>query len=72
MFSCCFQGRILGGIVEPGVAQAATRRRVLIVDDNIDTAQGLARILTRAGHEIILAHDGVPALESAREQTPEA
>lgn len=47
-------------------------RRVLIVDDNVDTAQGLARLLSRAGHEITLAHDGSQAVERAREQAPEA
>ena len=46
--------------------------RVLIVDDNVDTAQGMARILTRAGYKIELAHDGLEALEKAREQSPEA
>jgi signal transduction histidine kinase len=53
-------------------AHAATSLRVLIVDDNIDTAQGLARLLTRAGHETSLAHDGLQALEQAREQSPHA
>jgi PAS domain S-box-containing protein len=48
------------------------RRRVLIVDDNVDTAQGMARLLTRAGHEVDLAHDGIEALEKARQQRPEA
>ncbi len=52
--------------------QSAPRRRVLIVDDNIDTAHGLARLLTRAGHEIALAHDGHQALARAREQSPES
>jgi CheY-like chemotaxis protein len=47
-------------------------RRVLIVDDNLDTAQGMARLLTRAGHKIELAHDGLEAIEKARQQCPEA
>jgi len=46
--------------------------RVLVVDDNVDTARGLAKLLTRAGHEIIMAHDGPQALAQAREQTPQA
>jgi CheY-like chemotaxis protein len=55
------------------VAQANGKaRRVLIVDDNRDTAQGMARLLTRAGHKVELAHDGVEALERAREAQPEA
>jgi signal transduction histidine kinase len=48
------------------------RRRVLIVDDNVDTAQGLSRLLTRAGHDTVLAQDGTQALARAREQPPEA
>jgi PAS domain S-box-containing protein len=46
-------------------------RRVLIVDDNIDTAQGMARLLRRAGHHVALAHDGTQAVERAREDSPE-
>jgi CheY-like chemotaxis protein len=42
----------------------------LIVDDNVDTAQGLARLLKRAGHEVAVAHDGLEAIEHARELSP--
>lgn len=55
-----------------GATGALLRRRVLIVDDNVDTAQGLSRLLTRAGHDIAVAYDGPQALARAREQTPEA
>jgi CheY-like chemotaxis protein len=44
--------------------------RVLIVDDNVDTAQGLARLLKRAGHQVVLAHDGIEAVVRARELSP--
>jgi signal transduction histidine kinase/CheY-like chemotaxis protein len=44
--------------------------RVLIVDDNVDTANGLARLLKRAGHQIVLAHDGIEAVVRARELSP--
>lgn len=47
-------------------------RRVLVVDDNVDSAVGLARLLARTGHQIELAHEGVSALVRAREQSPEA
>jgi signal transduction histidine kinase len=50
----------------------ATRRRVLIVDDSVDSAEGLARLLARSGHEIAVAHDGEQALERAREHSPDA
>jgi PAS domain S-box-containing protein len=44
--------------------------RILIVDDNVDTAQGLARLLKRVGHETALAHDGLEAIEIARDMSP--
>jgi PAS domain S-box-containing protein len=40
-------------------------RRLLIVDDNRDTATGLSRLLARRGYEVHLAHHGVEALEMA-------
>ncbi len=46
--------------------------RVLIVDDNVDTAEGLGRLLKRAGHQIALAHEGRQALERARTFLPDA
>jgi len=59
-----------------GSGRAAGRdaigRRVLIVDDNVDTAHGLARLLTRAGHEVMVAHNGPQAMDCAREQSPHA
>jgi len=56
---------------EPDAARGTTARRVLIVDDNVDTAQGLARLLARAGHQILVAHDGLQALQEARGRSPE-
>lgn len=50
----------------------STRRRILVVDDNVDTARGLARLLAQAGHDIALAHDGFEAVESAHDHAPEA
>ncbi|HEU5074005.1 MAG TPA: ATP-binding protein, partial [Polyangiaceae bacterium] len=46
-----------------------SRRRVLVVDDNVDAAEVLAALLELRGHEVAIAHDGVQALslvESAR------
>ncbi len=50
----------------------APKMRVLVVDDNHDTARGMARLLKIAGHEVKVAHDGWAAIEVAREFTPEA
>jgi PAS domain S-box-containing protein len=45
--------------------------RVLIVDDNVDSANGLATLLGLSGHEVRVAHDGEEALVTAREHRPE-
>ncbi|WP_051946240.1 ATP-binding protein [Verrucomicrobium sp. BvORR106] len=46
--------------------------RILVVDDNVHSAQGLARLLNRAGHETTVAHDGNQALTIAEEWAPHA
>ena len=57
---------------QPEPTALATRRfRVLVVDDNVDTAKGMAKLLELSGHEVRLAHDGVGAFELAREYRPE-
>lgn len=54
-------------------APAASRPlRVVVVDDNTDTAGSLARLLRRAGHDAHVAHDGLSALETVRAQRPDA
>ena len=45
-------------------------KRVLVVDDNVDAAQGLARLLKIRGHIIELAYDGETAVEKARAFAP--
>jgi PAS domain S-box-containing protein len=39
-----------------------TRRRVLVADDNRDSAETLAMLLRGDGHEVMIAHDGAAAL----------
>jgi CheY-like chemotaxis protein len=46
-------------------------RRVLVVEDNKDGAQILARLLSVWGHDVAVAHDGPAALEVARAHHPE-
>ena len=46
-------------------------RRVLVVDDNVDAAATLELLLKSLGHETRMAHDGVRALDIAREFRPE-
>ncbi|HEX5047571.1 MAG TPA: PAS domain S-box protein [Gammaproteobacteria bacterium] len=49
----------------------ARGRRVLIVDDNTDSAESLAMLLRLQGNETFTAHDGVEALEAVDERRPD-
>jgi PAS domain S-box-containing protein len=48
-----------------------SRRRILVVDDNADTAESLALLLRREGHEVHVAHDGVAGLQAAQTDRPD-
>jgi PAS domain S-box-containing protein len=47
------------------------KRRLLVVDDNHDSARSMARLLKLMGHEVRTAHDGLEAVEAAEEFRPE-
>ena len=49
----------------------APARKVLVVDDNVDGANVLARLLKASGHRVEVVHDGLRALEVARTTAPE-
>jgi PAS domain S-box-containing protein len=49
----------------------ATRRRVLIVDDNADALASLSMVVRALGSEAFDAHDGLEAVESARNLRPD-
>jgi chemosensory pili system protein ChpA (sensor histidine kinase/response regulator) len=44
---------------------------VLIVDDSLSVRQSLSDLLTDAGYETLLAHDGVEAVNVLRTSTPD-
>ena len=46
------------------------RHRILVVDDNRDSAEMLATMLQVWGHQVTLAHDGLRALESGQSLRP--
>jgi CheY-like chemotaxis protein/two-component sensor histidine kinase len=46
-------------------------RRILVVDDERDTAEVLAELLEARGHTALAVHDGPSALEAARQFKPE-
>ena len=52
-------------------APAATGRRILVVDDNLDSAESLALLLGLQGHEVSTATDGPAAVTAARSFRPE-
>ena len=52
------------------VAAQGRARKVLLVDDNRDSADSLALLLRLEGHEVHAAHDGEEALALARQLQP--
>lgn len=47
------------------------RKRLLIVEDNLDVAQMLSEVLQIYGYITVVAHDGIAALELARSFRPD-
>lgn len=58
-------------IPQPACGAAGRARRILVVDDNRDSALSLARLLQHSGHVMATAHDGLAALAEAAEFRPE-
>lgn len=54
---------------EPTTTKAC---RILVVDDNRDSAESLATLLRLTGHETHTAHDGLEAVEAAARIKPDA
>ena len=46
-------------------------RRILVVDDNVDSAESMAVLMKLLGHQIAIAYDGESALETAGTFKPE-
>ena len=44
-----------------GASGSKQRRKILVVDDNLDTARSAALLLETAGHTVEMAHDGFAA-----------
>jgi CheY-like chemotaxis protein len=55
----------------PRLSDLDARLRILVVDDNIDAAQSLAKMLEMLGHEPLLAYDGQDAFELALRHRPD-
>jgi CheY-like chemotaxis protein len=52
-------------------APAVLTRRILVVDDHVDSARSLAMLLRMSGHETTTAHDGLTALTAAETFCPD-
>jgi signal transduction histidine kinase/ActR/RegA family two-component response regulator len=55
----------------PRLEQERGTRKVLIIEDNTDSADTLAEVLTLAGHRVDVAYDGPTAIAKAREFQPD-
>lgn len=55
----------------PPTYRAVRRRRILVVDDQLDAAESLAALLRHLGHDVQVARDGRAALEAARLNGPQ-
>ena len=65
------QGAAIGQALQKSQKKAARPMNVLIVDDNVDSAQTTLWMLDLIGHKATVAHDGVTALEIARVLRPD-
>jgi CheY-like chemotaxis protein/two-component sensor histidine kinase len=54
-----------------GAQESPVQRRILIVDDNRDSAESLAMLLEITGNRTYLAHDGIEALAAIETHRPE-
>lgn len=55
----------------PEVEKAAAARRILIVDDNVDSATSLAMLLSFSGNETQTVYDGLAAVEAVKSFHPD-
>lgn len=58
-------------VAEDVTTGSSGQRRILIVDDNKDSADSLAMLLEITGNKTYMAHDGVEAVEAIEKHRPE-
>ncbi len=61
---------VRGPEAEP-IQPDAVKLRILVVDDNVDTANAMGRLLELKGQEVTIAHSGPSAVELARTLRPD-
>jgi CheY-like chemotaxis protein len=52
-------------------APGGPRRAILVIDDNVDSANSMALLLRMGGHDVEVAHDGPSALKRVSERRPQ-
>jgi signal transduction histidine kinase/ActR/RegA family two-component response regulator len=62
---------VVPAVRAPAAKGVAASRRVLVVDDNVDSAELLREMLQWVGHEVAMAHDGPSALATAEWFVPD-
>jgi signal transduction histidine kinase/ActR/RegA family two-component response regulator len=55
----------------PRLAPAKRSLKILIAEDNIDTAKSLSMLLTHYGHQVTTVHTGSAAVRAARREHPD-
>ena len=58
-------------VYQADVGTPKRRRRVLVVDDNVDAAESIAMILRMTGYEASCVYDGPAALVAAKDHPPD-
>ena len=53
------------------VSSNGARRAILVVDDNVDSANSMAMLLRMGGHEVEVAHDGPSAIDRVSRHLPD-
>ena len=59
------------GALAAGALPPVVSRRILVVDDNQDGAESLAALLELDGHETLMSHDGLDAIDKAQSFRPD-
>ena len=61
----------LAAMPSPLAHEAVAPRRILVVDDNVDSADTLSLLLTACGHHVTKAYDGLGGLAAAEQSPPD-
>jgi len=60
-----------GVTANEGRTPGVSKRRIMVVDDNQDSAESMAQMLRLFDNEVVVAHDGLAAVEIAERVRPE-